>query len=405
MNRNNPAAETATLFTRSFLIFVLLNFITHVAHHGVLAVFPFYITYQGGDEVMVGLLTALFSVASLMMRMATGWILDHKDRSAILLIALGAMSLIFLLYGFTASLVLLSLLRVAQGLAWAAAATSLSANAIGHIPAERLGQGLGLYTVAATVAIAVSPAIALELMYGSSCQAVFFISALVVLADLALLLVLRANRSIVFEQTLKRSRFAFRDLFYPQSFAASLTMFLFLLPHGALNSFAALYMEQNSLHTAGLFFFLLAAATAVARVLLPRIADRRGEAPMLYLGSGCVLGAFLLLAGANKLYIFYLAALVYGLGFGMVTPAMQAMAMRIVAPDHRGAASATFLCAFDLGIGLGGLISGFFARHLGYSAMFGIMGMAVVLSCAYYGLFGRNSPSAFRRQSLDQSQC
>jgi predicted MFS family arabinose efflux permease len=78
---------------------------------------------------------------------------------------------------------------------------------------------------------------------------------------------------------------------------------------------------------------------------------------------------------------------------------MQAMAMRISSPHRRGSASSTYLCAFDLGMGLGGIISGYLVRWIGFSEMFKIMIIALALSFAVYFFWARKSPSAFKKVS------
>lgn len=55
---------------------------------------------------------------------------------------------------------------------------------------------------------------------------------------------------------------------------------------------------------------------------------------------------------------FFLAAALLGIGFGLVVPAGQAMVINQVPPHRRGAANATLMTAFDLGIGLRAVLLG-----------------------------------------------
>ena len=93
---------------------------------------------------------------------------------------------------------------------------------------------------------------------------------------------------------------------------------------------------------------------------------------------------------------FILAALLFGAGFGMLSPALQAMAMRTATPERRGSASSTFLCAYDIGIGLGGVIAGFFVRAWDYQTMFGIAILFLLASLGIYWFWARHTRSAFR---------
>ncbi len=71
------------------------------------------------------------------------------------------------------------------------------------------------------------------------------------------------------------------------------------------------------------------------------------------------------------------------------------MAVAIAPPERRGSANSTFLCAYDIGIGVGGGIAGTLISSFGYHQMFAMMTVFNVLSIVIYVLFGKNHPSSF----------
>lgn len=71
------------------------------------------------------------------------------------------------------------------------------------------------------------------------------------------------------------------------------------------------------------------------------------------------------------------------------------MAVHIAPPNRRGAANSTFLCAYDIGIGLGGGIAGFLISSLGYSQMYAIIAIANILSVLIYMIWVIKHPSSF----------
>ena len=73
--------------------------------------------------------------------------------------------------------------------------------------------------------------------------------------------------------------------------------------------------------------------------------------------------------------------------FGAVQPSLQTMAMRTVPPQRRGAASSTFFVAFDLGIALGGLLSGILVKYFGYDVMFIAIAICGICSSGYFYFF------------------
>ena len=80
--------------------------------------------------------------------------------------------------------------------------------------------------------------------------------------------------------------------------------------------------------------------------------------------------AMVVLSVADRLSFFLLAAVLYGIGFGIVHPMLQALAVLDVAPDRRGAANATFFSAFDLGITGGSSVGGLIVGAVGYGPAF-----------------------------------
>lgn len=91
---------------------------------------------------------------------------------------------------------------------------------------------------------------------------------------------------------------------------------------------------------------------------------------------------------------FVLAAILAGYGFGGLEPALQSMAVHGSSPAERGSANSTFLCAYDIGIGLGGGIAGSLITAAGYESMFLILSAANVISVLMYVFWGRHDPSS-----------
>lgn len=84
-------------------------------------------------------------------------------------------------------------------------------------------------------------------------------------------------------------------------------------------------------------------------------------------------------------------------------PALQSMAVHSSSPAERGSANSTFLCAYDIGIGLGGGIAGWLITAAGYENMFLVLSAANIISVLMYVFWGRHDPSSLS-YSLRQAQ-
>src|SRR5699024_1726114 len=81
----------------------------------------------------------------------------------------------------------------------------------------------------------------------------------------------------------------------------------------------------------------------------------------------------------NPVFLFD-GAILYGLGFGTVQPALQASAINSTPIRKRGMANATYFSAFDLGVGLGAITFGLVAQYADYSSIYWISAGSGVLS-------------------------
>ncbi len=90
--------EKPRLWTRNFVLIIVINFLVFMNHIMLLSTFPFYIESLGDSEALAGLAATLFSLVAVLCRPVVGWMLDNGKRRAILLIGLAGMSLMPLGY-------------------------------------------------------------------------------------------------------------------------------------------------------------------------------------------------------------------------------------------------------------------------------------------------------------------
>ena len=100
---------------------------------------------------------------------------------------------------------------------------------------------------------------------------------------------------------------------------------------------------------------------------------------------------------------FYIESLGGSEALAGLEPALQSMAVHSSSPAERGSANSTFLCAYDIGIGLGGGIAGWLITAAGYENMFLVLSAANIISALMYVFWGRHDPSSLS-YSLRQAQ-
>ncbi len=395
----NKTTIQPKLWTGSFIKICLVNFFIFVNFHALLPTFPFFITYLGGDAVTIGVATALFSIASILSRPFVGWLVDTRGRCTILVLGLIGMTLIPMGYFVSAGIALSVILRTIHG-AFHAASSNASATWVTDIvPHSRMGEGLGMFGLSTALSTAIAPALGLEVMNIYGFQPFFAIAALASLISLLIGISIKNRNYICSTQPLKWS-----ELFEKLSLPASITLFFFMIAYAVVEVYVAIYASNNHLPSGGLYFICIAVATVLSRLFLGRFIDKYGESRLVYSGNVAIIVGILLLVYFHNTPAYILSALLLGYSFGAVQPSLQTMAMHAVTPERRGAANSTFFVSFDLGIALGGLLSGFLIKWLDYDLMFLIIAFSSVLSLVYYYFFGRNHPSSFNPSNRKKSE-
>lgn len=391
------------VWTRNFLLIILINFLVFMNHIMVLSTFPMFLEQVLGlNEAVAGAAAFAFSAVAVILRPIIGWLLDCGRRRGVLLIGLTGMLLMPLGYAasaaftasgyvLTAAVALALVCRMLHGAALAFSNTTGATIASDALPQKRFAEGMGYFGMATALATSLAPALGLALMKAGF-TVLFLTAAGFMLISLLLCLMMKP---LSVPQAEKKP-LDFKTLIDADAVPASVICLVFLLTWGALENFLADYAIKNSLPSGGIFFAITAVMLFLVRVTIGKLADKKGEGIFVYSCNAAMLAAFLLLAFAPGNFSFYLAAVLAGYAFGGIEPALQSMAVHIAPPERRGSANSTFLCAYDIGLGGGG-IAGVLISALGYKSMYLILSLATVVSVLLYVFWGRHHRSSFSR--------
>ena len=378
------------LWNKNFVLIILINFLVFMNHLMILSTFPFYVEHLGGSEAQAGLAAALFSIVAVLCRPVIGWLLDCGKRKGILLIGLAGMALMPIGYLVFSVLYLAFISRLLHGASLAFSNTSTATIATDIIPQPRFAEGMGMFGLATALATACAPALGLALMEKLGFGALFLTGAGCAALSLLFVAILKVPPVPAQQKPLR-----LKGLLDKDALPASLTALVFMLTYGALENFTAKFAAEQGLPIGGLFFTIMAAVLLLTRLTAGKVTDQKGEGIFAYTCNLAMLAAFLLMGLVPNTFTYLLSAVLAGYGFGGLEPALQSMAVSIAPPERRGSANSTFLCAYDIGIGVGGGIAGSLISSLGYGRMFVIMSVFNLLAILIYVLFGRTHPSSF----------
>jgi len=377
------------LWTKDFLLIILMNLMLFFGFQMLLPTLPVYVQELGGEESMAGLILGIFTVSAVLIRPFAGKLLDTHGRKIILVAGLIIFLISVIGYNWAPTLIILLVLRFIHGFGWGAASTATGTIAADIIPKSRLGEGMGYYGLAGTIAMALAPLVGLTIIAKYSFTTLFAFSAtLVVLALLVANFISFIDITKVKATGTDKAKPA---LFEKAALRPSLVMFFITMTYGAVVAFIALYAGEQQVENIGLFFTVYAITLTVTRPMAGRLADHNGFEKIIIPGMVLIALAMIILSQSNSLVDFLLTGVVYGLGFGAVQPSLQAMVVKNVPPNRRGAANGTFFSAFDLGIGAGSVIWGVVAQTIGYSQMYLWATLPAIIGMLIYYFYGRKA--------------
>ncbi|MBN8215834.1 MAG: MFS transporter [Spirochaetes bacterium] len=360
-----------------------------------LPVLPLYLHENfGTDKTGIGLLMGAFTLATLLSRPLIGHLLDRGHKRALYLATLFLFAAFSLPYAFAPGLASVLALRILQGLAWGGTTTCGASLVVDFIPPARRGEGLGIYGLSMTFAMAIGPLAALSLLGQGHFTRVFVAAAVAGFLALGVLLLVRFPKEAPREHA---KPFGLGSFIEPRVAPLSLSLFFLTFTYGGLLAFVPLYASERRIAHAGVFFLVFAAGLAAARLFSGRFYDRRGPVGLGIFSMLTLAGGFALLSLWKGAAAFYLTAAIIGLGQGLVNPLFQAMINDLVPRDRRGAANSTFFTAFDGGIGAGMLATGALADAVGLSGAFLVSAACCLVALA---LFAAVSLPHFERHRL-----
>jgi MFS family permease len=357
-------AKLLTLMATAFLDMVGLLMI--------IPLLPFYVKSLGGSGINIlglnfgigiitGFIIAAFTVAQLVSAPLWGRLSDRVGRRPILIIALTASGIAYLIFGFAESLFVLFISRIVQGAGGGTVGVIQAYVADSTDPKDR-ARALGWLSATTNLGVALGPvlgsaAIALgkyDLMPGPATLEMGRAAPGIFAAALCFINILFAARYITESRDLsehapvegevrRSSREAIWRVISHSKETSSRLIWIYAIAIGAFQgSFSVLALFLNARfqvteQTIGYFFMYIGSISVFTRVLLlGRMVDWLGEAKLSRIGL-VLLGAGVLgMPLARNLWMLAIAVALIPLGTAFTFPCVTSMLSRVISPRERG---------------------------------------------------------------------
>lgn len=350
---------------------------------------PFYIEEQfHTTESETGLILASYIIATLLLRPFSGFIVDTFPRKKVYIIAYFLFVFVYFGYMWASTITLFIIARMMHGGVWSIITTASSTIAIDVIPAKRRGEGIGFFGLTTTLAMAVGPFIGLYLYEHFDFDYNFYSTIFFgIIGLLTALLIKVPEREIKTKTVISLDRFILKA-----AIPIGINLLFIAICYGMLFTYAAKYGMQLGIENIGLFFLFMAVGMMATRFFAGKLLDKGYVNQLMIASQATIALSFLLFGIANSELLFFTSALFIGFGYGIASPTYQTMFVNMGTNDQRGTANSTFFSFYDLGIGLGMVLSGFMATYFNneFKYLFLICSASATIGIFYYLLISKN---------------
>lgn len=352
-----------------------------------------YASTLGATASVVGMVSSAFAITALLLKLVSAPAIDSLNRKHILITAMSLLTVAYLGYGCSTAVPAVLGFRLVQGAAQAFSATCCLALATDALPEEKLGQGIGIFSLAQAISQAIGPTIGLTISEHFGFRTAFFTSAGMMLMGIAI-----ASRIRVHFVKTKAFRINIRSLAAREAILPAVIMFLLQLVYANITSFLVIYGTGIGINQSqiGLYFTVYACTMFFTRPTIGRLSDKYGHAAVMIPSLLCFAASFWLISVTKNLLMLLLAAMIAAFGYGAAVPAVQSLCMKLVPKEKRGAGSCTNYIGSDLGNLVGPVIAGMVIEASGYATMWRVMTIPILAALVLVVLF---------RKTIDRGRC
>ncbi len=375
-------AWNGSVFNRWFLLIWLVSLCGTLGQNILINTVALYV----GAEV-AGTLSLAYAIFAVVGRLGSGYLADHHSRRLVMVLGCLIFSISTFLFGSTAVIPALFLLRGLHGMGFAAVNTAAAAASVDVVPPESASRGVGWFWVSLALAGAVSAYIGLGLNKAGGFDLLFDVTAVILAVGAVLAFFCRfEGHRFGVQQTVEKADYGYMKT---AVLPIGVLMFLISVALSSVNNYALLLAKERGYSLGGFFFLFAALFMMPANSMSAKITERLGVPCTI--GTVCILlMAVTLLAGwINSQWVYLLLSVAYGLLSGIANPVLNYLVIRTLPEHERGMGSSILFVFQDLGFGIGGMVFGWAISSAGFGTMYSMAAAMALTAFLLVGLFKR----------------
>lgn len=378
MQNSVPQTEPTRIFNKTFISLLFVNMMMNMGQNMSNTLISKYAKVLGGTPEVIGMVSSLFAVTALLFKLFSAPAIDTFNRKYILIGSMGVLGVAFTSFALSYSIPALIISRLIQGTAMAFTTTCCLALASDALPQDKLGSGLGIFSLAQAGCQAIGPTIGLSLVDAVGYNTAFAASAVMMFVAAGVTFFVKTEHTPG-----RRFKITLASIVAKEAIVPATLMFFLAMTFSTIGSFLVVYAEEYDVKNIGYYFTVYALTLLVTRPIVGRLSDKFGTVRVIIPAMFFFALSFVIISFSRTFPMFLVAAFVSAFGYGACQPAVQALCMRCVPRERRGAGSCTNYIGTDCGMLAGPIIGGAIATSAGYPTMWRFMLIPIFIAALF----------------------
>jgi MFS family permease len=311
-----------------------------------------FITDLRGEEYK-GLIMVLFTLSAAISRPFSGKLADNMGRKSTMYVGIIVMTTATFLYPFSSTVLFFLLLRFFHGFSTGFLPTGATATITDLLPADKRGQGMGVFGTAISLGIGVGQFLGTPVASTFGVTGLFIVAGILAIA--AGLMITTVKETLETPKPFHLSHLSIRknEWIEKNVLPVGIVMLLSAASSGMLFVITPDLSGYLGIENKGWFFALYVISTILVRLFTGKLSDKIGRRQTLVIGLIILIISMLLVAHAQTVFMYSIASIIFGMATGLNSPTLFAWMADLAPSNRRGIGSGTLFIALELGIMLG----------------------------------------------------
>lgn len=346
-----------------------------------------YAKSLGASSAFAGVIVGIMSIAAMFLRPVAGNLTDKLSKYRLSFMG-GTLIMIGVIgYVFAPTSGWLLLFRLVNGAGYVLCTVCMTTWLAFLVPRSHVGQAMGIYGLMNALAMAIAPALAINVYQKAGYR--FAIIASAVSAFLMVVIIqFVGNRATPSLQKKNPNIPRHPKIIQRNVLPIAILTTLFAFPYFVTQADLVTYAEERHLNIAvGSYFLIYAVVLLVLRISLKNLFDTVRFGIWFWVSIIATLFYIVLLAVMKNNWLMTCAAAFMAMGYGIIYSVLQSTALLLAPINEQGMASSTFYLGLDIGMSFGPIIMGFINDWLPvkyfYPVQLLLLPLMILVYCCY----------------------